>query len=930
MRRHLLALGCFILMTSMAAAQEKAKLPDGAALRIGKHRLRVGGAIADYAFTPDHRTLIVAYDEKDPRQPNIVLFDVATGLERTRLAVRGAKHIAMARHKPMMAVDSYDGVELWDVAAEKRLRQWDFPECVDEASAVAIAPDGAQVVAATPTLLRWNANTGEVLPSFRPRSSEFPVQALQFSMDGSKLVTTESHPRSDRSRRYFGFGGAEESLVFEVANWYLSPISGMVGPRTRLLHTTLWSIGSQFVFRPHVPMTVVWDAKTGTKLFEIGNDIGGDAVVSPDASLVALSGRNNFTYNRRVDLIRLERGWPHVGSLDGAGMIVFSPDSKQIVVDGNYLWDIAARKKVREIDALDASSMRFSYDGKLLAAVTGDEMQGDRYGERYGIRTHKYYSSLAYPSPMSESNVLQLLDVSTGKPKSYEDGYAGAVGGLTYSPDGRWLASFSREMLFLHDAKTGAEVRRWTTHKGRITQIVFAPDGKTLASASYDTTIALWDPATGKERRRLTYANRPETALAFSPDGKILISITDDGAMRRWNVAEGKFLDSTQPLAMVSPAVAKSGDYVGYLDVNRETGSIRLQWLRTRTGKTLAQPDPHLLFAQHSGSESLAFSANGKLLAASGYVVTGENNPAHAVRVWESATQREVVRFPSEQIPTRLLAISPDGRMLAQGSALPGKKREAFELLPLPFDKVDRNDQPLSEYAIMLRDLASAQENRKDDDKTLRPITGHLSRITCLAFSPDGKFLATGGVDQVVYIWRVEHFFKPATEPLFKGEVAELWSHLADGDPGKAYRAIAQLERQPKETVALLRKHLPPAAVAEAKVIDKHLRDLASGNFAVRSQANTALEKLGDQATAQLQVALKTPANLEVKRRLETLIEKLDRPFELPDNIRAYRALALLERIGTPEAQQLLEELSRGAPSAWLSAEARESLRRVP
>ena len=75
--------------------------------------------------------------------------------------------------------------------------------------------------------------------------------------------------------------------------------------------------------------------------------------------------------------------------------------------------------------------------------------------------------------------------------------------------------------------------------------------------------------------------------------------------------------------------------------------------------------------------------------------------------------------------------------------------------------------------------------------------------------------------------------------------------------------------------------------------------------------------------------ALQKPANLEAKRRLETLLEKLDRPMEVADHVRAYRSLILLQRINTTASRQLLEELAQGTPGVWLTVEARESLRRV-
>src|SRR5258708_3123003 len=149
MRLHIgLALGFLLVTGSLTPAQEKAALPDGALARLGVHRLRVQGQIFDSAFTPDGRTLVVVFHEvvtvpslqPKPEKPNVVLFDVATGLERKRLDIRSARHVAMARDKPLMVLDSTKGFELWDVAAEKFIRRWKYPELAYNADVLAISP----------------------------------------------------------------------------------------------------------------------------------------------------------------------------------------------------------------------------------------------------------------------------------------------------------------------------------------------------------------------------------------------------------------------------------------------------------------------------------------------------------------------------------------------------------------------------------------------------------------------------------------------------------------------------------------------------------------------------------------------------------------------------------------------------------------------
>ena len=139
------ALVC-MLMATIAPAQEKTAMPEGAVVRLGVHRLRVPAAILSAAFTPDQRTFVVVYREENA--PNVLLFDVATGLLRKRLDIRNAHHVGMARHKPLMVVDTKKGFEVWDVAAEKRVQQLPYPEAVYYRDALAISPDGTQVAAA--------------------------------------------------------------------------------------------------------------------------------------------------------------------------------------------------------------------------------------------------------------------------------------------------------------------------------------------------------------------------------------------------------------------------------------------------------------------------------------------------------------------------------------------------------------------------------------------------------------------------------------------------------------------------------------------------------------------------------------------------------------------------------------------------------------
>jgi tricorn protease-like protein len=89
--------------------------------------------------------------------------------------------------------------------------------------------------------------------------------------------------------------------------------------------------------------------------------------------------------------------------------------------------------------------------------------------------------------------------------------------------------------------QTGKERVTLKGHKDVVRSVTYSPDGKTLASGSADQTIKLWDVQTGKEQA--TVQAKSMIAVAYSPDGKTLALGNADQTIKLWDLPTAKQAD---------------------------------------------------------------------------------------------------------------------------------------------------------------------------------------------------------------------------------------------------------------------------------------------------------------------------------------------------------------------------------------------------
>jgi hypothetical protein len=280
----------------------------------------------------------------------------------------------------------------------------------------------------------------------------------------------------------------------------------------------------------------------------------------------------------------------------------------------------------------------------------------------------------------------------------------------------------------------------------------------------------------------------------------------------------------------------------------------------------------------------VAFAPDGRTLAAA--------TERGTVLLWETTTGEERRRFTGGSC----VCYSPDGRLLACGS---------------------------TQGTIHLWDVATGRE--------VRVLSGHRGAITALAFQADGRLLASASTDCTVLLWGANALAgprRPAPTHLSAQELEHLWSDLAAADATRADWAVRRLSAAPELAVPFLRTRLRPAAV-EAQQLQQWLADLDSDHYPVREQAHVELEKLGDLARVVLRRTLEGDPSLEVRRRVERLLEALDRPVPALVIVRGLRALEALEQTATSEAKEVLSALAQGAPEARLTQEAQAAAERL-
>jgi RNA polymerase sigma factor (sigma-70 family) len=445
------------------------------------------------AFSPDGKALAWATYEG-----TVVVTEAATGRELRRLEAGGPCRFAFTPDgKGVVAVLVLDrAAVVWDVATGREVRRFGRARPVPPAGdwgivawppGAAVSPDGRTLAAAAEdhTPLVIDLATGQDV--FAPAGHPSAVRSIHYAADGKTIIT-----RGDDGavRRWDAATGREAGRTVLPPGDTAAPLSGD---------------GGTFVTAERAGPVHVWDTASGKEVggFRAAGEGFYPPALSADGSALALTDTRERVVRVRDRAGRELRSFelpdappllPGVKApVDPARAPVFSPDGTRLAVRADTRLVVYSLATGREVGRLSfrqgeaAGGVAFSADGRWLALDHQDGTVG-LWEVATGRERHVFGTR-----PKAGPGKPPALD-ARGGPSEWLGAPRLSVP-VAFSADGRLLALARGRAVTVWDAGTGKELARLEGHGGDVTAVAIAPDGRSLATSSKDTTALVWDVA---------------------------------------------------------------------------------------------------------------------------------------------------------------------------------------------------------------------------------------------------------------------------------------------------------------------------------------------------------------------------------------------------------------------------------------------------
>ena len=293
---------------------------------------------------------------------------------------------------------------------------------------------------------------------------------------------------------------------------------------------------------------------------------------------------------------------------------------------------------------------------------------------------------------------------------------------IAFSPDGQFLATSSVDSTVRIWRMSDGKLARMIRHPEAVTSVAFSPDGQSLVSVSYDGAARLWRVGDGTLARTFKGHTGTVWAVACSPDGQRIATSGEDKTVRLWRPSDGALLNTLKghTLNVWSVAFSPDSKLVGSGSFDR---TIKL-W-RTDTGALL-----RTLSGSGEAVVHIEFSPDGQVVASAG--------DDKLIRLWR-VSDGKPLRSLSGSDHVYAVTFSRDGQWLASGGRARGNLATLW--------------QQFFGNRLLGGNGKTARLWRVSDGALQQELSGHSDDVWAVALSPDGKWLATAGLDKVVKVW---------------------------------------------------------------------------------------------------------------------------------------------------------------------------------
>jgi WD40 repeat protein len=277
-------------------------------------------------------------------------------------------------------------------------------------------------------------------------------------------------------------------------------------------------------------MTLVSAATRGPALFW---DLGGPAAPRPypDAnSSVVIDGLTRVAWSQQPDTVAL-------GHVNGSVDIVSLAGQLQTGIENNIIAPV--------------TGLAFFGNGRYLITCCGgvDEDSGaimiaDRDKKYARIAGTSSGTSFGAAAATPRGKVCYYVDSKrrvfrwdlTATDQRRTNNFTKSIRALALSPDGHTFAATDDYAIHVYDADTMQRLRTLTGHQGLVDALTFTPDGRLLASGAWDKTVRFWDVEAGREIAAHDWDIGQVRTIAFSPDGLLGAAAGDRGAIVLWDM----------------------------------------------------------------------------------------------------------------------------------------------------------------------------------------------------------------------------------------------------------------------------------------------------------------------------------------------------------------------------------------------------------